>query len=257
MKDGIRVVVADASADFCRFVCDRINCENDMSAVGYAYDGKQAVELCAREKPDVLVMDVVLSELDGIAVIRTLKEMEIAARVIVVSGFFNDRVAARLSQLDVDWMMPKPCSLNVLVDRIRESVKDIPIDDDCEFETDISEALLEFGMMPDRAGFSYSGIAIKKKMENPDVVSGITKILYPEIGKMYSTNSQNVERCIREEICNAWKNGSAEMRERYFGSFVKYFDSRPTNRRFISLMAEFVSRKRREQFREDEQVNVN
>lgn len=240
MAKHLRIVIADSSADFSRLLSDRINTEDDMSVAGIAYDGVQAVELCVGEKPDVLVMDLLLRELDGIAVIRALQEKGTAVRIIVVTSFVNDRVAARLSKLGIDWLMPKPCSLNELVARIRD-VDSVGVYD---FEADIGEALLAFGLTAGNSGFTYSGAAIKRCIEDKGVLSGVTKVLYPEIGKRYDANSQSVERCIREAISNAWKHGDAEARERYFGDFMQHFAERPTNRRFISLMAEFVIRKR-------------
>ena len=240
MKKRLRIVIADQSADFGKLLSDRIETEDDISVAGIAYDGSQAVELCLNEKPDVLVMDLLLRELDGIAVIRTLQENGTAVRVIVVTSFVNDRVAARLSRLGIDWLMPKPCSLSELVARIR----DVDAVSTYDFEADIADVLLAVGLTAGNSGFTYSGVAIKRCIEDKGVLSGVTKVLYPEIGKRYGANNKSVERCIREAVDNAWKYGDAEARERYFGSFMQHLREKPTNKKFISLMAEFVIRKR-------------
>ncbi|MBR5260943.1 MAG: response regulator [Oscillospiraceae bacterium] len=240
MKKHLRIVIADQSADFSRLLSDRIESEDDISVAGIAYDGAQAVELCVNEKPDVLVMDLLLRELDGIAVIRALQEKDMATRVIVVTSFVNDRVAARLSRLGVDWLMPKPCSLNELTARIR----DVNAVSTYDFEADIAEVLLGYGLTAGNSGFTYSGVAVKQCIEDKGVLNGVTKVLYPEIGKRYGANSKSVERCIREAIDNAWKFGDVQARERYFGSFMQHLREKPTNKKFISLMAEFVIRKR-------------
>jgi DNA-binding NarL/FixJ family response regulator len=69
-----------------------VDAQDDMEVVGEAADGRAAVEEAARLHPDVVLMDVRMPEVDGIAATRSIVVDRPAARVLVLTTFDEDRV---------------------------------------------------------------------------------------------------------------------------------------------------------------------
>ena len=74
----------------------------------------------------------------------------------------------------------------------------------------------------------------------PEYLSAVTKELYPEIAKKYSTTSSRVERAIRHAIQVAWNRGNIGFIEKLFGSVPGKSKRRPTNSEFIAFMADRI-----------------
>ena len=68
METKIRVLVADANHDFCTLIKNLISAESDMEVVGATDDGLETLALVAELTPDVLIMDLALTKLDGLEV---------------------------------------------------------------------------------------------------------------------------------------------------------------------------------------------
>ena len=75
-------------------------------------------------------------------------------------------------------------------------------------------------------------------VENPAMISSITKILYPTIAKRFQTTPSRVERAIRHAIEVAWDRGDLDTLQRFFGYTVSNTKGKPTNSEFIALIAD-------------------
>lgn len=73
-----------------------------------------------------------------------------------------------------------------------------------------------------------------------EVVSSVTKLLYPEVAKEYKTTSQKVERAIRNAIEVSWLRGNMEAMEDMFGFSSDTGRGRPTNSEYIARIADEV-----------------
>ena len=73
---------------------------------------------------------------------------------------------------------------------------------------------------------------------NPDVIGGITKELYPELAKKFDTTVSRVERAIRHAIEVSWNRGSWDLMEDIFGHSVDIDKAKPTNSEFIVTIAD-------------------
>lgn len=189
----------------------------------------------------MLVTDVLLRRLDGLGVMRELKRGGCMPQTIVLSAFFNDIIAAEISSLGASYCFQKPCRTCELINRIRECVHDEPAEPTVtSYEAEIAEALINFGIMPHLQGYRYLREAIGRTLIDRDALRGVTKIMYPDLAKAYHTTSKCVERSMRNAVDAAWKHGDARRRNGYFGEMTMLLTSRPTNSRFISMMAEFI-----------------
>ena len=109
METKTRILIADANPDFSSLVSDLVAGEGDMEVVGTADNGADALALIGELKPDVLLLDLVLSKLDGLELLRRLGEVERRPQVIVLSGFVNGKVVGECSALGADYFISKPC----------------------------------------------------------------------------------------------------------------------------------------------------
>lgn len=120
----------------------------------------------------------------------------------------------------------------------RESVKMAIIGTD--LRSKVSAILLELGMPTHIKGFQYTREAIIMCVEDFDRINAVTKVLYPEIAKVYRTTASRVERAIRHAIEVAWDRGDINVLQTYFGYAVSSAKGKPTNSEFISLIADHL-----------------
>ena len=120
METKARVLIADSGEDFRYLMADTIAAEEDMMVVGTAGDGVETLSLIEQKHPDILVMDLVLTKMDGLSVLQKLSQMPQKPQVVVVSGFFNDHVCRRRRSWAHITFMPKPCDVPALLERIRQ-----------------------------------------------------------------------------------------------------------------------------------------
>ena len=116
MNEKTRVLLADAADEFRRMAAEMIEQEEDMVVAGQTGDGEELLRLVRTLRPQVLVMDLVLSGRDGLGVLAQLGPER--PRVLVLSAFARSVFNDRLPELGVDYFMLKPCRLTALVERI-------------------------------------------------------------------------------------------------------------------------------------------
>ncbi|MEX0785654.1 MAG: response regulator [Dehalococcoidia bacterium] len=90
MPDQIRVLIADDQAVVRQGLTLFLGLQDDMTVVGEAADGAEAVERANETNPDVVLMDLVMPRMDGIQAIRAVKERRPEARVLVLTSFADD-----------------------------------------------------------------------------------------------------------------------------------------------------------------------
>ena len=106
METKTRILIADANAEFCSLLTEYISNEKDFDVLGSAGDGIEALALIAELKPDILIMDLQLSQLDGLELLRRLPESKVKCKVVVLSGFINQNVLADCATLGVEYFIP-------------------------------------------------------------------------------------------------------------------------------------------------------
>ena len=90
MAEPIRVLIVDDHAVVREGLRAFLQTQEGIEVAGEAGDGREAVEASARLRPDVILMDLVMPELDGVAAMRVLRERVPDARVIVLTSFLDD-----------------------------------------------------------------------------------------------------------------------------------------------------------------------
>jgi NarL family two-component system response regulator LiaR len=90
MADAIRVLIVDDHAVVREGLRAFLELQEGIEVAGEAADGAAAVEVATRLEPDVILMDLVMPQLDGVSSMRSLRERVPAARVIVLTSFLDD-----------------------------------------------------------------------------------------------------------------------------------------------------------------------
>jgi DNA-binding NarL/FixJ family response regulator len=93
----IRVVIADDHAVVRQGLRTFLDLQDDVEVVGEAADGEAAVAVAERTAPDVVLLDLVMPGVDGLAALRRLRARAPEARVVVLTSFGDDeRILAAL-----------------------------------------------------------------------------------------------------------------------------------------------------------------
>lgn len=250
-----KVLIADSGEDFRFLMADTIGAEEDMVVVGTAGDGMEALEMTAEKHPDVIVMDLVLTKLDGLGVLSRLSQIKSAPAVIIVSGFFNEHVLQESAELGAYYFMPKPCDVPELLNRIRQVVSIekngsshqgvLVSRGEQNLESVVTEVLHEIGVPAHIKGYQYLREAIIMTINDMDTINSVTKVLYPEVARKFDTTPSRVERAIRHAIEVAWDRGDIETLQKFFGYTVSNVKGKPTNSEFIAMIADCLSLRRK------------
>lgn len=109
-----------------------------------------------------------------------------------------------------------------------------------DLEQDVTNMIHEIGVPAHIKGYQYLREAIMMSVDDPGMISSITKILYPTIAKRFQTTSSRVERAIRHAIEVAWSRGRMETLDALFGYTIDTGKGKPTNSEFIALIADKI-----------------
>ena len=138
--------------------------------------------------------------------------------------------------------MSKPCDCRAVADRIREMVsagEKTPVRrNDANIEALVTSIIHEIGVPAHIKGYQYLREAIMIAVNDMDVINAITKVLYPQVARTFSTTPSRVERAIRHAIEVAWDRSDLKTLQRFFGYTVSNTKGKPTNSEFIALIAD-------------------
>ena len=257
METKIKVLIADAGEEFRSLLRDSLNAEGDLTVVGTAADGAEALALLAEHRPDVLLTDLILPRLDGMELLQRIGETGAAPVTMIVSAFYNERMIARCAELGADYFIPKPCDIAALTARIRQSVRteaeelpttprEIRAQSD-DLEAAVTEVIHEIGVPAHIKGYQYLREAIILTINDMEIINAVTKVLYPAVAKKFGTTSSRVERAIRHAIEVAWDRGDLDTLQKFFGYTVSNIKGKPTNSEFIAMIADCLSLRRKAQ----------
>lgn len=206
-------------------------------------NGIVALEQIKNSCPNIIVMDVVLSGVDGFNLIEQINDLKIDTKIIVLSSLSLEGFITKAISLGVSYYMIKPFNIEVLKNRILDvlnqhgAIKPQVIKNK-NLEEKITNIFITVGIPAHIKGYQFLREAIKMAIDNPDIINSITKKLYPQIAEKFETSSSKVERAIRHAIEVAWNRGKIENINSLFGVKVYSNNEKPTNGEFIALVAD-------------------
>ena len=117
----MKIMLADADDDFRSLLAEAITRENDLEVCGNTGDGEEALRLLDELQPDVLLMDLVTSRIDGLELLRRINGKEgKRPTILVLSGFIRGGVVNQAAELGADYFMMKPCRTDAVMERMRQ-----------------------------------------------------------------------------------------------------------------------------------------
>ena len=244
MEHTTTVLIADGAEEFCSGLSAALQRTGGFQVIGTAVDGEQAIRMIQEKKPEVLVLDLMLSKQDGISVLKALASMERKPITLATSAFLTEYVSSAAANLGVRYLMLKPCDMNALVERLEEirggeSLRQsVRRNDKTSIESLVTGIIHEIGVPAHIKGYQYLREAIIIAVNDMDVINAITKVLYPQVAKTFQTTPSRVERAIRHAIEVAWDRGDLDTLQRFFGYTVSNTKGKPTNSEFIALIAD-------------------
>ena len=245
MDKRTSVLIADSSEEFCTTLSGELQRTDRFTVAGIANDGEQAMKLLEERRPDILVLDLMLSKKDGLSLLKSISGWERRPAVVATSGFMTDFVASAAAGLGVAYLMLKPCDAQALVERLdelrlesaRTPIPRRPVPGQ-SIEALVTGIIHEIGVPAHIKGYQYLREAIIIAVNDMDVINAITKVLYPQVAKTFQTTPSRVERAIRHAIEVAWDRGDLDTLQRFFGYTVSNTKGKPTNSEFIALIAD-------------------
>lgn len=233
------VLLADANEEFRAMLREAIEKAGEFTVAATAGDGAEVLRLAEQHKPDLVVMDVVLPVVDGLSVMKQLKELG-NPKVVLLSAFCSDQVVAEARELGACYFLPKPCEPETLMDRMQTALDPMPVamTQPSELKNLVTAVIHEIGVPAHIKGYQYLREAIMIAVDDMDVINAVTKVLYPEVAKRFGTTASRVERAIRHAIEVAWDRGDLETLQKYFGYTVSNAKGKPTNSEFIAMIAD-------------------
>src|SRR5690349_8727428 len=98
-RNPIRVLIVDDSVVARQLIADTLKTEPRISVVGSANNGRVALEMIERLKPDAITLDLEMPEMDGLAVLDQLRKDRVSTPVIVLSSLTERGAAIALDAL--------------------------------------------------------------------------------------------------------------------------------------------------------------
>ncbi len=263
-ENKITVVIADDNKEFCNILNDCLFSQKEIVVVGIAKDGIEAIELIKEKKPNLVILDIIMPHLDGLGVLERLYNMDInpMPKIIVLSAVGQDKITQRVINMGADYYVVKPFDMDILSRRIREMFNVVETSDDKstkssiftprifqdrfiqkpsepgDLETEITSIIHEIGVPAHIKGYVYIREAIGMVVKDMELLSAVTKELYPSIAKKYNTTASRVERAIRHAIEVAWSRGQVDTIYKLFGYTINNNKGKPTNSEFIAMVAD-------------------
>lgn len=242
--EKIRVLMIDDNVNLVEMVKDYFEKHPKIEIVGSANDGMEGLNIIkeGKLKYDLIILDLIMPKKDGLSVLKELKSLNIISNVIVATSYNAPDTIRKVSEYGANYYILKPFELSDLEDKILDtfntaSSKSINLINN-NLQISISKILHELGMPSHIKGYQYIREAITMVYDNPEIVGGITKELYPTLADKFDTTVSRVERAIRHAIEVSWNRGNWELMEEVFGHSVDIDKAKPTNSEFIVTVAD-------------------
>jgi two-component system response regulator (stage 0 sporulation protein A) len=272
----VRVLIADNNRDLCSTLTEIIDGQGDMQVVETVADGAAALAALRRVATDVVILDVAMPRLDGIAVLERLHELELdpIPRIIVLSALGRDDLMHQLTNLGADYYMVKPIDMEVLVNRIRQyggmlggdrqpaaqkpaipasgseqrsAAEEQAKQSKLSRELQVTDLLHRLGIPAHMKGYLYIRDAVQLVLEDDRLLAGgLTKRLYPMVAEKYQSSPGGVEAAIRNALTAWWERGNRELYDTLTGHSGNRRTKIPTNSAMIAELADQIRLENRE-----------
>ena len=243
--EKINILMIDDNINLIGMVREYFKDNESVDITFEAQDGEEGINELTKNKDkiDLIILDLIMPNKDGIYVLNEMKKRGINKKVIVATSYNAAEVIREVSEFGVSYYILKPFDLSDLEKRIYDITKKENKNQNIDFYTSnlqvaITKMLHELGIPSHIKGYQYIREAVNIIFENPSVIGGITKELYPELAQKFNTTTSRVERAIRHAIEVSWNRGNLDFMEEIFGYSVDIDKAKPTNSEFMVTIAD-------------------
>ena len=245
MQKQKKVLIAEENGEFLKSLLAALR-NVGFECVTVPKNGESVLSAIEKFNPDVVVMESFMARLDALGVMRRLNGAESArpACMVVLSNTDSSAFEQQILSAGADYYFIKPVDAEILAERLAEltmggaNIVSIRKRGGPDIEITVSEIMHELGVPAHIKGYQYLRYAIVLSVEDPKLMSSVTKVLYPTIAERFDTTASRVERAIRHAIEVAWDRGDVDVLNAYFGYTIQLSRGKPTNSEFIAMIAD-------------------
>lgn len=206
-------MIVDSSIEF-RQALEQVLC--DAYKIVQCCNGKEALQTALDVQPDIIVLDLMLTELDGITLLHEIRSAGLRPMVLAVTRFYTDYVLESAQELGIGYIIRKPCDPLAVSRRVRDLTKRLnpaPVHhvDPRAYVIEQTRALM---FSPRHQGTKFLQEAVLIVLAEPEI--SLTKDLYPRLGQLFSGTSLQVEHSLRTAITSACKRSGGKVWDQLF-----------------------------------------
>ena len=239
-----QVLIADADEQFRNELVVTLGDSEEFEIMGVAADGEEALQIVRENRPDIIILDLLLPQYDGISVLDLISGMYTDCKVFVATGFISNYIISALTARGVSALMKKPCLAQFVVDRINETLQqsEVPIEERVpDLQQQITKMIHDIGVPANIKGYRYLREAVKLAAEDLDRINNMTECIYKPIALADNSTPKRVRTAIMRAIEIAWDRGDLDTLQSFFGYTVSNIKGKPTNCEFIAILADKLS----------------
>ncbi len=246
MENNAKILICDENFE------ERCKLVEKLGSAGFtrcdeASDGNIALDMISKNSYDIVIVDLWVSKLDGIGIIRSAKKLEYKDKplFILMSPINKQSILLEAVESGADLCIPKPFDFSTIIYHIEALLKSKSKSSDAknlspisDMEAQVTKIIHQIGIPAHIKGYQYLRCAILMAIDDTDIINSVTKILYPSVAKKFQTTTSRVERAIRHAIEVAWDRGDVDTLNSYFGYTIQNSRGKPTNSEFIAMIAD-------------------
>ncbi len=222
--EKLKVFIADSDDHFSELAGHTLLRFPDMEILGRERSGRDALRRIRAERPDAVLFDLILPELDGLSLLRGAMEQPSPPAMICCTRFYSDVALEAARTYGACYLLFKPVDMQALhpavVDCTRMHRKlrrfdHLAQEDDAFGDQQLAHIhnqLVSLGVPSKLIGCGYLTEGVRLAASDFSLMRNLSKGLYLEISRSMNTTPARVERCIRNAISAAYQSGRLEGR---------------------------------------------
>lgn len=233
--EKLKILIADSSESFCRVLGDTLR---GAYRVRSCRDGEEALQLLGTYRADILILDLMLSGLDGITLLQRLGQTELRPMVLATTRYISPYILDAAERLGIGYLMLKPCSTDAVAARVADMTErmKMPVFSFPDPKIQVSNMLLSLRFSTKLRGYTYLREAVLLMAQNRNM--SITKELYPAVAAQCGATTEQVERSVRSAIQQAWDRGDRATWKMFLSAGEGSDITRPSNGTLITCLAD-------------------
>ena len=230
-----KLLLADGTGNFIKPIIQQLKREYSVLT---CTDDQQVLSKLKKFDPDIMLLDLQLTGVGGMAILRALRGAGFATRVIVITPLGSPHILCELAQLDVSCVHLTTVSPNAIIQSIRQIGNRIDNGDELpEWDPaiEVDKLLLDLCFCLGRGRYTVIREAVLYVYDHPDCF--MTKCLYPDLAARFNSTITGVEKAIRDAIKDAWDHGDSGLWRLYLHKHCDRWEKYPSNEVFLAYAA--------------------